>query len=391
MKVRITTGEYSIGDFSKLDWLNEEDKKIAQTLLPDYKKHWVEFILLASNSAMANAIRRTAMSEIPTLILYPPKHIDTNEEFIISSILRDFIMFIKLDQTCPKNITFSLDVANSSDEIMVVRSTDIKASDGGKYFIDNIALCNLQPNRYLRVDPIRVSEDIGIKKAKYSITTDFRYSTLEYAHIDWLTQKGIIVSYTVLWKDLLPHLKKKYNLQNMNRPNIILVPDSSFEELCAYNLDDYYDEVVRDKTLEIQSTLLSNPSAFKIRFILGSHIEANDFVNKIRSSLQKNFAKILEGLENYRKNDGVDTTGQIETNQMYNDALGIKINGQTYTTGELIKRYVFDMNPDISYINCEKLQNFEIYIKIVIRHPDPIGTIENAIKKIQEDLVLINM
>lgn len=115
------------------------------------------------NEAIMSAIRRTCMDECPTkaLTIEGEDCIIDGAPHLQRNIMNNQIRAIPLKQDVPDDMTFSLDVKNTTNELMRVHTSDIKAKSGDRWFNKNIVLFTIPPASRVTVKNIRVESGIG--------------------------------------------------------------------------------------------------------------------------------------------------------------------------------------------------------------------------------------
>lgn len=112
--------------------------------------------------AMANALRRVIVSEMPARALKcEHANIKTNNDFILNDMLANRIRLIPIDQKTPLGEKFSLDIINNTEHLLEVKSGDMKGARGKLPFNETFTLTTLEPTKFLRIDKITVVEGYG--------------------------------------------------------------------------------------------------------------------------------------------------------------------------------------------------------------------------------------
>lgn len=144
----------------------------AEHLIPVSKKN-ISFELNAP-TAMANAIRRCANSEIDVMIMdFDTNDLHTDDPFIISSVVRTRINMIPVQQIAGS--TFSLEVKNNTSEMMEVLSSEITTLCSGTFEI-----VHLNPGKYIRINNIRMKKGMAhLNGAAHSFAGKIKYECLD--------------------------------------------------------------------------------------------------------------------------------------------------------------------------------------------------------------------
>lgn len=144
----------SVFDIKLKDWMNIPE---IQKLLPTiHKKTHVRFIIENTSTAFVNALRRTLMSGVPTYSMQATFIREENtDKHLLADMIENRIGNIPLDQKTPLGTKFELKVMNKTKLPMTIRTSDIKIlAEGGPVsapFNMNIIICELQPNRSIRL------------------------------------------------------------------------------------------------------------------------------------------------------------------------------------------------------------------------------------------------
>lgn len=124
------------------------------------------------NAPLANAIRRTLMSEIPVKHLSVAlSEIKTNDPYIIGEAIKKRIEMIPISQSIKPDSVFALRFENNTDSYVDVMSSEIKLNgvSTSKDIIPNIPLCDINSNTTLAINDIRVTESFGYDNSRVSI------------------------------------------------------------------------------------------------------------------------------------------------------------------------------------------------------------------------------
>ncbi len=144
----------------------------AEHLIPVDKKN-ISFELNAS-TAMANAIRRCANSEIDVLIMdFDPADFYTDDPFIISNVVQKRINLIPVQQIAGSS--FSLEVKNNTSEVMEVLSSEITSLCSPTFEV-----VHLNPGKYIRISNIKMKKGTAHKDgAAHSFAGKIKYECLD--------------------------------------------------------------------------------------------------------------------------------------------------------------------------------------------------------------------
>jgi DNA-directed RNA polymerase subunit L len=345
----------------------KEYKKWVVNLIPDINRTYVKFELLSTDCSVANAIRRTVMSELQIKVLYAPT-VDTNDDYTTIEDVQSRINFIPLKQSCSADAKFSLDVANSGHEHLKVYSRSITPS---KNFSRSISLAELDEGRYIKIPEIKVESGYGTEHAKFSYTGSVGYCNLDYRNVVILNEKGNFINNYVLVEDLYKYTDKKDRplIQNKKK-RILIIPDPMNEKfatkLVLDNLPKRFQLIVHltnGQKIPHRSSLNNESHHFGLRINTPGTIPIKDLVpmvcDNIIGRLEKTKLTTDKNLKKYPK-------GYVFT--IY----------ETATIAELLRKRIYKTNPTIAFIKTryEDPRDKIAHIDIIVGNPKK--TIEDA-------------
>lgn len=330
----------------------------------------ISFELHNANPAVANAIRRTAISEVKTKALYyDALSVETNEEYIVPDNLHDRIALIPLDQDCPEDATFSLDVANISE----ARTIDVLAADieGRKnYFNPQFRLATLHQGKYLRIPKIHVKTGYGYEHSRWSLTRDISYTNLDYVDVAFLTPHGSIDKRKVKKEDLDKMLQKR-KIKIPEGKEVLIV--ESAKRTHEPNLHPRYVPV--EETLQSHLSTNATPSNFALSFT---------FCNIApRKGMLKIFDSIIERLNAILEYDKPEST--IVRFIRKDNLVHFYISNETHTIANLIVQKIMDLDPGVGLVNACLEHPLNRAITINLRHAQPDKILKDAISKCVAD------
>lgn len=130
------------------------------------------FELTEANCAIANAIRRTLMSEMPIKHLTVSlSDINTTDPYIIGESIRKRIEMIPISQSIHEDSVFSIRFENNSDEYVDIMSSEIKLNGvaSSKDITPSIPICDINSNTSFSMNDIHVVESYGYNNSRVSI------------------------------------------------------------------------------------------------------------------------------------------------------------------------------------------------------------------------------
>lgn len=324
MKVsNIKINDYSIKyNTSKYKDLIEKNKQF----LPQYTKLGLQFQLLDSNEAFANAIRIVFNDELMVKYLDGSIfEINTNDKYLLPDNILERLALIPLKQNTNINKKYKININNNTNDIIKVYSKEIKSIDSSNSqdFNPNILLCTLRPNKHLIINNIKINEDYGFQN-----------------HI--------------------------------------------------FSLGSFYYEIINTdfKTLSLNT----NSSDFQLELINNGNIDLDDLVNKIYDNLYVRLKKIQNDVNAYQLENHSSDISKILTdvfiikNADSNDLYEIHLVHEYNNIGNLLTKYIFDLDNNIELINYKLEHPLRHKVIINIKHSQYKKLINNAIENIIKDL-----
>lgn len=322
----IVINDYSIDlNKSKYKTLLEKNKE----LFPNYTKLGLQFQILKSNEAFANAIRTVFNDEL--LVKYLDVsifNIITNDKYILPDNLIERIASIPLMQNTNITKKYKLQIVNNSNDIIKVYSKDLKAMDNSKSidFNQNILICTLKPNKYLNINNITINQEYGFNNNIFSLGS---------------------FTYEIINTD--------FNTLSLN----------------------------------------TNSSDFQLELINNGNISLHDLVNQIYDNLYIRLKKIQKDINDYElENQSSDISKILTdifiikngnsdgTHQLYE----IHIIGEYNNIGNLLTRYIYDLDTNIELINYKLEHPLRHKVIINIKHNQYKKICNSAIDNILKDL-----
>lgn len=144
--------------------------KSNKHLIPKLSHMSLIFNINNTITSLVNAIRRTIIDELYIKILYFDLiDLYTNDKYILPDLIQNRIGLIPILQTINENISFNLYIKNDTLHIKNIYSNDIFTKHKNTYFNNNIILCQLHPNKILKIDNIKVKITQGYLNSISSI------------------------------------------------------------------------------------------------------------------------------------------------------------------------------------------------------------------------------
>lgn len=336
-------------NLSKLEFkLSEDQEKKLLTLLPPLEKS-ISFELHNTNAKFANAFRRCIKDEIPIYNLNCDIHnVKSNDRKLITtsdSIVRR-LKLIPITQELAKsavtsNLKFGINVENNESKILSVTSKDIIISQHNhvkssfqkvsntKYFSDKITICELDRGRYLNISDIDIQQNKNYELSVGGLISSFKYIPIKY----------------------------EKNLMATSKSN----PPTS---------------------------LMTHPSEYRLGFSMNNILTSPIYIIKLTcQELTTRLVTIKKGIEDSDKeipyySDVLEITKPKKVTQY-------KIIGESWTIGNLLFRYGYDVDPSIPLIKSRNEHALTHSIIIDIIHPDSQKLLITAIDNIIADINVV--
>ena len=175
----------------------------AYSLLPSKPYHVVSFQINNTDSAFANALRRILVEEITvySMTIEEP-NILTDDEFIsgMKKVLLKNLALMPINQEhnmLDGDLKINLHVANNTNDIIDVFSSDIKVFNGKKDISEelitypNIVIMRLRPGKYLNLREVYIQSGRAYEHYGYfSLLNSTMYKPLDITPYDQFTKQG---------------------------------------------------------------------------------------------------------------------------------------------------------------------------------------------------------
>ena len=356
----------------------------------------LKFTLSGINVSIANAIRRTILSDIPVLAFKTFPHAENKAEFLVNtSRLNNEILKQRLG-CIPINISnhalpydelvVEIHKKNDTNEMMFVTTKDfkVKNSNSGKY-LDEETMRKMFPANPITGDFIlfarlrpKISnelpgEEIKIN-AKMSIHTageDGMYncvSCCSYANTgDKVKQKDV-------WQEKLQQLTKEFDeLKSQISPDEQDNAEASFAEKLQLEESDFYNH-------DAKRIIVPNSFDFMIETI--GVFENNDICLKACDVLLSK----LENIKSVADNDNLVIN--IAETTMKN-SFDIIMENEGYTIGKVIEYVLYKQHyegsKDIVFVGFRKDHPFDSYSRIRVAYNQKIADIDN--QRVKQDFM----
>jgi DNA-directed RNA polymerase subunit L len=153
-------------------------------MIPPVVNRVMSFELRDANCALANAIRRGLVSEIPIKHLTVSlSDIKTTDPYVIGEAIRKRIEMIPISQTIDMESVFSVRFENNQDTHIDVPSSEIKlnGSTVSNDIVPFIPICDINSGTSFSVNDIHVIESFGFDNARVSLGR-VAYEIIDHDH-----------------------------------------------------------------------------------------------------------------------------------------------------------------------------------------------------------------
>lgn len=310
------------------------------------------------STAVVNALRRVLICEVQGYMLTtPPEGFNkslTTDVFMLPQFVNNRISSIRLKPLISpeiiNNLKMKIDVSNDTSSVMYIYSGDMQIVEGTltePIFNPTIKLAFLQPGKRLVVDDIHISSGFGRDFGLYNVAC-----CGSYTHLDL----------------------EQYTEEEQKKGMAI--------DVSGYK----------------QSCMISNPRRHLLKFILPATspnlLEIKTVLIEACLNIKERLRMILSAI-NSTSNSIKYTIISLE-NDLTEGILYIP--GETYTIGELIKRFVYESAPEIASITYH-IVSHENKLVLSIKHVsdvtailvDAINSAIAVMESIQKNIVDINI
>lgn len=320
----------------------------AKDLLPKKSKFRVDFVISGTCSGFANGIRKCIMEEIPIYSLHVnPETLESSDRYILSDNIQKNIELIPIIQDKDfeeiKNWKISLDILNSTDEVVNVKSGDLEiTADGKKIPVDNImspniTIMELHPARFVKISDISIVEGFAKDNAgKFATVSNTRYEILDMVPLAHDVEEKEPGESSMVKDPTEFHLGYT-TYRNTKNPQFVI------HRCCA----------VLKERLE----------AF--------HKELNEVKENKKTKVMMHFSTLLD----------VETRSEIRFFNFKNES---------WTLVNMISQYCYLLDNEIPFVAPSIIHPSTNVGVIKIKHPNPIKIIQDAISAILVDIEILD-
>jgi len=166
----------------------------AAALLPTVvKPQHASFVVSGCNVAIANGIRRVMLSELPVYgLTFDYGSYRTNMLFMLNDYVRTRIRCIPIMQNIDEKATFRLNVMNTTESPLRVKSRDIIPDHGKRLpFNETFDIAMLDPGKHMAIDRIYVERMTTSAFGGYNVAVNVACTTVDQTPVDLETGEGI--------------------------------------------------------------------------------------------------------------------------------------------------------------------------------------------------------
>ncbi len=298
----------------------------------------VEIELKGVSTAVVNAIRRTSINEIRGFSLQVPADgfdIErTTDPFMLPQFVKQRIALIPLRPQIPEDVVselrFDLDVKNETANPVVAYSGDLRITQGrmpGALFNPTFQIAVVQGGKRLVIRGIRIESGYG--RGAFNVARLARYTHL----------------------DIEQHPRSETH-----------EPGGVAADLSGYKVSSLVADPRHHLFMAVIPATSENPAEVRTVFA--------DVCKNIRDRLQLVVTSIGDSANNHRVSQGFASRGILYTVTTLEGGLTVAnlvVPGETHTIGELLKREIFDLDPNVAYV-AYTIDPHEQRLKLTVRH-----------------------
>lgn len=331
--------------------------EISNKNIPDIKKiigidklplanTYVSIEIKGIPTAYINAFRRTSIDEIIGYSLQIPNDMDwkeTTDEFMLPQFISQRISLIPLKLNLGNDynkIIFDLIAENTGTDVLSIYSRDLKLVSGKlseQIFNPTFKICILQPGRKIVIRGIYIGSGTGKDNSAFQ-----KVKCGAFKHLDI----------------------QQYDYKDTHEPN------GKMADYSGYKISSMMSNPQHHVYTCIISATNEDTAEIKTLFI--------EVCNNIKERLRYILSHIESTINNESSSQGIEYSIFQLTEGTYEGIL--EISGETHTIGELIKRTVYDLIPDI--INVKYIISLhDDKLRISIRYKEHVtGILVKSLK-----------
>lgn len=317
----------------------------VSTILPMRPKFKVDFSISNTCSGFANGIRKCILDELPIYSMsMDGTALKTNDPYVISDVLQKNINLIPIVQDGfpledMMNWSFTLDVINSTDSAMTVKSGDIKISDKVRtiptehVMSPNIPIMDIHPATFLKITHITIV--VGASKddaAKFATVSNTRY-----------------------------------------------LIDPKMTPL-AHSIDDEPG----------CSSMMKDPDTFTLGYTTYRNVvDPRIIVFRCCDSFAARLGGFSRELDEVKESDALAYFSGILDIETKGDYKVFNFKNESWTLVNMIAQYCYRLDPSISFVAPSIVHPSTSVGVVKIKHPSPLQIIKDAIANITADVEVL--
>lgn len=328
----------------------------------------LRFTLSDINVSLANAIRRTILSDISVLVLGTDIYQDNkclikvNTGRIHNELVKQRLSSIPVNisnekemETFPNDYILEIDVQNTTESTIIVTTEDfkIKHKESGKYMSKDEVRTIFPPNTQTQsyIDFLRLRPKIGesIPGEHISLTCEFIVSTAKVNGMYGVVSKCAYEN--------TPNLKKIDDIWDTIRER--LISEEMTKDEIEFEKKNYY-------LLDAQRQF--DPDSFDFVIQTIGQFENKQLVKKACNVLRKKFGDMILGLES-------DTVPITMSETTIENCYDVTLENEDYTIGKVLEYLLYEqfyMGEELfSFCGFKKLHPHDLYSKIRIAYKLP--------------------
>lgn len=359
-----------------------------EKLAPKLKESKITFQLSGVNPAIANAIRHSVTQEsLGYIFKTDVTNVETNEPYIIKHELTDRIRMIRIiqdksDKKFMSSAKFTIQEKNNSKVPVIVTSASLKNSKSGSVEFDkDVRLAILAPGSYLKITDITIESGYGYSRAEFNNAFPHRYETTEFVDVKVLRSVDKIDTIRVRKSEIEKKIASgKYD----SSKTVCVVRDKEFVRASSDETKQEIkkcDFVISSQSITQVSSLVCNPSEFELGFSFSCYDDPKLGVAESLEQLIARLVKLRESVEKFAKSGEQSENMVVELGDPLSSVL---VKGESHSISNLLRRAVFDLDPNIAMVNSEIIHPSNRMFKLNLQHPQPLKILVDAIKKNEE-------
>lgn len=369
----------------------KSSKEELEKLVPKLKESKISFQLSGVNPAIANAIRHSVSQEsLGYIFKTDVTNVETNEPYIIKHELTDRIRMIRIiqdksDKKFMSSAKFTIQEKNNSKMPVIITSASLKNSknsgNDGVKFDKDVRLAILAPGNYLKITDITIESGYGYSRAEFNNAFPYRYETTEFIDVKVLKSVDKIDTIRVRKSEIEKKIASgKYD----SSKTVCVVRDKEFVRASSDETKQEIkkcDFVISSQSITQVSSLVCNPSEFELGFSFSCYDDPKLGVAESLEQLIARLVKLRESVEKFAKSGEQSENTVVELGDPLSSVL---VKGESHSISNLLRRAVFDLDPNIAMVNSEIIHPSNRMFKLNLQHPQPLKILVDAIKKNEE-------